>query len=79
MTNGETSMQDNVTTAQKWLTIQQASEVSSLSRSKLYSMMDGGQLTYTKVGRTRRIPLGAIVALMEAHTIPAQNAAAQGG
>jgi excisionase family DNA binding protein len=31
-----------------------------ISRSKLYEMMDRGELRYCKVGRNRRIPLVAL-------------------
>lgn len=49
----------------EWKTIAQATEITSLSRSMLYSLMTGGQLQYTVVGRCRRIPLDALQRLME--------------
>src|SRR4051812_15407846 len=44
-----------------YLTIAQATERSSLSRSTLYLLMNSNQLEYTKVGRARRIPLDALM------------------
>ena len=34
-----------------------------LSRSRVYSLMDAGQLAYVKIGRSRRIPHRAVVEL----------------
>jgi excisionase family DNA binding protein len=41
----------------------------SLSRSKIYELMDSGVLEYVKIGRARRIPIAAILALVEAHRV----------
>jgi len=40
-----------------------AGEFSGLSRSMLYELMDTGELVYVKLGRARRIPRKALVAL----------------
>ena len=37
------------------MTISEATEFLSISRSKLYEMMDKGELAYVKLGRCRRI------------------------
>ena len=39
----------------------------SLSRSKIYEMMNAGELVYTKLGRARRIPRRAVVQLAVAN------------
>jgi excisionase family DNA binding protein len=37
------------------MTVTEAAEYLSISRSKLYQMMDSGELPYVKLGRCRRI------------------------
>lgn len=46
-------------------TVEEAREFLGLSRSKVYSLMDGGELAYVKIGRARRIPRRALTALAE--------------
>ena len=41
----------------------------AVSRSKVYEMMDAGQLAYVKLGKARRIPLSAVLALIEASRV----------
>lgn len=41
-------------------TVEEASRFLSLGRSKLYSLMDAGELTYAKIGKARRIPWQAV-------------------
>jgi excisionase family DNA binding protein len=41
-----------------------AAEFLGISRSKVYELMDGGQLTSLKLGRCRRIPRRALVELV---------------
>jgi excisionase family DNA binding protein len=43
--------------------VPQAAQFLGISRSKLYELMDQGQLVYCKLGRNRRIPWAAIKAL----------------
>jgi excisionase family DNA binding protein len=45
--------------------IPEAARFLSLSRSKLYQMMDNGQLMYAKFGRSRRIPRRALMQFAE--------------
>ena len=45
------------------LTIQEAALFLSISRSKLYELMDNGELTFVKLGRSRRIPRRALIDL----------------
>jgi hypothetical protein len=55
----------------RWLTISGAKDVSSLSRTTLYNLMNARQLEYATVGRTRRIALDSLLRLMEANTVRA--------
>lgn len=41
----------------------------AVSRSKIYQMMDAGQLPFVKFGRSRRIRLSDVAALIERSTI----------
>ena len=45
------------------LTVREAAEFLKLSRSTLYQMMDAGELAYSKIGCSRRIPRRAVVEL----------------
>ncbi len=49
----------------EWKTVKRATEITSLSRSELYKLMDARRLEYTKIGSTRRIPLDALERLVE--------------
>ncbi|MCC6492306.1 MAG: helix-turn-helix domain-containing protein [Pirellulales bacterium] len=42
---------------QSLITVPEAAELLSLSRSKVYLLMDGGTLPYIRIGRTRRVRL----------------------
>jgi excisionase family DNA binding protein len=43
----------------------------SMSRSKLYALMDQGELRYVKIGKSRRIPWEAIEELVQKNTVGA--------
>ena len=45
------------------VTVQQAALFLSVSRSKLYELMDRGDLKFVKLGRSRRIPRRALIDL----------------
>ena len=45
------------------VTVQEAAQFLSISRSKLYELMDNGELTFVKLGRSRRIPRRALIDL----------------
>jgi excisionase family DNA binding protein len=45
------------------VTVQEAAVFLSISRSKLYELMDTGRLTFVKLGRSRRIPRRALINL----------------
>ncbi len=44
-------------------TVAEAASLLRLCRSNLYSLMDRGELAYSKLGRSRRIPRRAVMAL----------------
>jgi excisionase family DNA binding protein len=50
--------------------VTEASDYLSLSRSKIYLLMDGGQLGYVKIGKSRRIPWSELRRLVITHTVP---------
>ena len=45
------------------LTVQECAQFLHLSRSKVYELMDAGELCFTKLGRSRRIPRRAVIEL----------------
>ena len=45
------------------LTIPEAADFLRISRSRLYELMDRGELIYLKLGRSRRIPRRAVIEL----------------
>jgi excisionase family DNA binding protein len=49
------------------VSVAKAAAFLGLSRSKIYELMDSGELTYSKFGRARRIPHGALVELARAN------------
>jgi excisionase family DNA binding protein len=44
-----------------------------ISRTALYGLMDNGQLSYVKIGKSRRIPWAELIRLVERHTVPAHG------
>lgn len=65
---------DNVRTGKRFdeqvqlLTIDQAAARLAMSRPSVYRMMDSGQLAFVKLGRSRRVTLAAVAALVEQST-----------
>jgi excisionase family DNA binding protein len=49
------------------LTVAEATSFLSVSRSTLYGLMDQGRLAWVKIGRARRVPKRALVALASAN------------
>jgi excisionase family DNA binding protein len=45
------------------LTVRECAEFLHLSRSKIYELMDAGELCFAKLGRSRRIPRRAVIEL----------------
>ena len=50
-------------------TITEVARYLRLSRSKVYGMMDCGQLCHVKIGRSRRVPWNAVMRLVEENTV----------
>ena len=50
------------------LMIAEAGEYVRLSRTKLYGLMNDGLLAFVKIGKARRIPLSALLELVERNT-----------
>ena len=50
-----------------------------LSRSKVYSMMDSGELRYVKLGKSRRLRWSDVMSLIEANTVSAPGTASHPG
>jgi excisionase family DNA binding protein len=46
------------------LTVRECAEFLHLSRSKIYELMDAGELCFAKLGRSRRIPRRAVIELV---------------
>ena len=44
----------------------------AISRSKVYQLMESGQLPYVKLGKSRRVRWEDVLALVETHTIGRQ-------
>lgn len=51
----------------------EAAEYLSVSRSKLYLMMDGGELPYVKLGKSRRISWAELARLVKRRSVTAQS------
>jgi excisionase family DNA binding protein len=51
------------------LSVAEAAHFLSISRAKLYSLMDAGDLAYAKIGKSRRIPRRALVEFAERHLV----------
>jgi excisionase family DNA binding protein len=49
--------------------VTEAARFLAISRSKIYGLMDSGQLPYVKLGRSRRIPRQALIELAREHLI----------
>jgi excisionase family DNA binding protein len=49
--------------------VEDAQRILALSRAAVYKLMDNGELEWVKIGRSRRIPLDAIQALIERNLV----------
>lgn len=54
-------------TSEGLCSVRDAASFLGLSRSTIYSLMEQGHLAFVKLGRSRRIPRRALVALAEAN------------
>lgn len=52
-------------TGEGFVTVSEAAKFLSLSRAKIYLMMDAGELRFAKFGKSRRIPRRALLELAE--------------
>jgi excisionase family DNA binding protein len=50
-------------------TVEEAARSLRVSRSKLYQMMDQGELEHVKIGKCRRVPWEALRKLVERSTV----------
>jgi excisionase family DNA binding protein len=57
--------------------LRDASEITSVGRTKLYEEMEAGRLSFVKVGKRRLIPHGSLVAYVELLEREARDRAAQ--
>ena len=62
-----------VTTVSGLQPVSKAAAFLSLSRSKIYQLMDQGQLKYVKVGRARRVRWDDVLAFVDRHTIGGED------
>jgi excisionase family DNA binding protein len=50
--------------------VREAAAFLGLSRSKLYALMEAGELRFAKIGKSRRIPRTELEKLVERHIVP---------
>ena len=62
-------IQDALPQAERLLTVGDVARHLAISRSKLYSTMDSGQLPYIKLGKSRRIRWSDVRKLVERNRI----------
>ena len=55
------------------VTINEATKITGLKKTKLYNLMATGELPYCKIGGARRIPRKALFNLMARHLIIREN------
>lgn len=48
--------------------LREATTFLRISRSKLYLLMESGELPFVKLGKSRRVPMAALLKLIEEHT-----------
>jgi excisionase family DNA binding protein len=56
--------------------VPQAARYLAIGRSTVYGLMDAGKLRYVKLGRSRRVKIGDVLALIERNTIGGDGACA---
>jgi excisionase family DNA binding protein len=54
---------------QRLQTVSAVAQFLCLSRSKVYAMMDAGELPYVKLGKSRRVRWSDVIRLIEANTV----------
>jgi excisionase family DNA binding protein len=54
--------------------VRTVAEFLAISRSKVYQLMESGQLPYVKLGKSRRVRWSDVLALVERHTVGGEAA-----
>jgi len=49
--------------------VKEVSGYLAISRSAVYELMERGALAYVKLGRSRRVPMSAVLALIESNRV----------
>ena len=65
--NGKPNATSN--SSERLVDVREATNFLSLSRTKIYGLMDKGELEFVKIGRSRRIAVSALLALIEANRV----------
>jgi excisionase family DNA binding protein len=47
------------------LSVEEACEIVGVKRSKLYELLTSGEIESVKIGKSRRVPVGALTAYVE--------------
>jgi excisionase family DNA binding protein len=66
-------MESTLPGEQRLLRVTEVVRYTSLSRSKVYGMMDSGQLEYVRFGKARRVPLAGLERLVRENTVGTSN------
>ena len=51
------------------LTIEEACKFARISRSRLYELMQGGQLVFLKLGKSRRVPKASLINFLQEYLV----------
>jgi excisionase family DNA binding protein len=65
---GHNTPESRFSTPRRLLTIVEAAEVLSISRSSIYRLFDAGQLAWVQIGGSRRVAFTEIERFIAAHT-----------
>jgi excisionase family DNA binding protein len=60
---------DTNNTCERMLSVPEVADLLGLSRSKLYLMMEAGELAFAKFGKSRRVPYQAVRSLIARHLV----------
>jgi excisionase family DNA binding protein len=55
--------------ADRLVTVKQVAAFLAIGVTKVYQLMDRGELPYSKIGAARRVPIGAVRALAKRHLV----------
>lgn len=65
---GPNTAEPRTSTPRRLLTIVEAAEALSISRSSIYRLFDAGQLAWVQIGASRRVASAEIERFIAAHT-----------